>query len=98
MAFTQFQFRRDTAADWTSFNPVLAEGEIGLELDTDQFKIGDGTSTWSVLPYGGIQGPQGIQGIQGVPGPEATGVYDGGDAFTSATAYYVLNLDFGGAA
>jgi hypothetical protein len=76
MAFTQFQFRRDSAADWTAANPVLAEGEIGLELDTSQFKIGDGTSQWSALPYGGIQGPQGIQGIQGIQGSTQVTVTD----------------------
>jgi hypothetical protein len=64
----QFQFRRDSAANWSSANPVLLSGELGLETDTDQFKIGDGTSTWNMLPYGGLQGPQGVQGIQGEPG------------------------------
>jgi len=64
----QIQLRRDTAANWTSANPTLASGEFGLETDTDQFKVGDGTTAWSSLGYGGIQGPQGIQGIQGIQG------------------------------
>ena len=64
----QIQLRRDTAANWTSSNPTLASGEIGLETDTDQFKVGDGTTAWASLGYGGIQGPQGIQGIQGIQG------------------------------
>jgi len=64
----QIQLRRDTAANWTSSNPTLASGEIGLETDTDQFKVGDGTTAWTSLGYGGIQGPQGIQGIQGIQG------------------------------
>jgi hypothetical protein len=67
----QIQLRNDTAANWTAANPVLAVGEIGIETDTDKFKIGNGSATWSVRPYGGIVGPQGIQGIQGVTG--ATG-------------------------
>ncbi len=44
--------RRDSAANWTSVNPVLQAGEIGVELSTPiKFKIGNGVSTWSVLPY-----------------------------------------------
>ena len=48
---TQIQLRRDTAADWTSNNPVLAEGEFGWESDTNRFKIGDGSSNWQNLAY-----------------------------------------------
>ena len=66
----QIQLRRDTAANWTSANPTLASGEFGLETDTDQFKVGDGTAAWTSLGYGGIQGPQGIRGIQGETGPQ----------------------------
>ena len=45
------QQRRGTATQWTSGNPVLAAGEIGFETNTNKFKIGDGTSTWSALKY-----------------------------------------------
>lgn len=45
------QFRRDTAANWTSNNPVLSAGELGLETNTSRFKIGDGTTAWSSLTY-----------------------------------------------
>ncbi len=54
--------RRDTAANWTSKNPVLAAGEIGVELPEGestraQFKIGTGSLPWNDLPYaGGIGG------------------------------------------
>lgn len=47
--------RRDTAANWTSKNPVLAAGEIGVQLgatSTDtKFKIGDGTTPWNTLGF-----------------------------------------------
>ena len=43
---TVFEFRRGTAAEWTSANPVLRAGEPGLATDTGAFKIGDGTSHW----------------------------------------------------
>ena len=56
---TRIQFRRGLAASWTSANPTLAQGEMGIELDTDFFKIGDGLTAWTSLPYGGLQGPQG---------------------------------------
>lgn len=48
----QLQLRHDTAANWTSVNPILAQGEIGVELTTNKFKIGNGTSTWTALAYG----------------------------------------------
>lgn len=50
----QIQFRRDTAANWTSANPILAVGELGWETDTKQFKVGDGTTAWTSLAYGGL--------------------------------------------
>lgn len=55
-----FQFRRGTASLWASSNPILLSGELGLETDTAKFKIGDGTSAWNSLPYGGIKGDTGI--------------------------------------
>lgn len=48
---TVIKNRRDTAANWTSTNPVLAAGEMGLETDTSKFKFGNGTSTWTALAY-----------------------------------------------
>jgi hypothetical protein len=45
------QQRYDTAANWASNNPVLLEGEIGIESDTRKFKFGNGSSVWSSLPY-----------------------------------------------
>ena len=46
------QFRRDTASNWTSNNPTLASGELGIESDTGQYKIGDGSTAWSSISYG----------------------------------------------
>ncbi len=48
---TQIQIRRDTAANWTSANPILAQGEWGLEMDTGLQKTGDGATAWNALPY-----------------------------------------------
>lgn len=51
MSVRQIQLRNDTAANWTSANPTLAVGEIGIETDTKKFKIGDGGTAWSSLAY-----------------------------------------------
>jgi hypothetical protein len=45
----RIQIRRDTAANWTSANPVLRAGEFGVETDTLKFKIGNGSSTWTQI-------------------------------------------------
>jgi len=47
----QMQQRRDTAANWTSANPTLLNGEFGYETDTGKLKVGDGSTAWSSLAY-----------------------------------------------
>ena len=47
----QMQQRRDTAANWSSANPTLLNGEFGYETDTGKFKIGDGATAWNSLGY-----------------------------------------------
>lgn len=85
MPFIQFQFRRDISTNWTLHNPTLASGEFGLETDTDLFKIGDGLTSWQLLPYGGLRGPTGSTGATGFEG--ATGVtgYTGSEGPTGPT-------------
>ena len=60
------QFRRDTPENWQSANPVLRQGEMGIELpgvvgengvEIFTFKIGDGVRPWNDLPY--ASGPAG---------------------------------------
>ena len=48
---TRIQLRHDTAANWTEKNPVLMVGELGFEIDTNKFKIGDGVKDWNALEY-----------------------------------------------
>lgn len=44
--------RHDTAARWQQYNPVLAEGEIGIITDGAKgYKIGDGKTPWNSLPF-----------------------------------------------
>ena len=45
------QIRRDKAANWTSANPTLAQGELGLETDTLKVKAGDGSTAWNSASY-----------------------------------------------
>lgn len=49
------QFKRGTSSQWTSNNPTLSAGQPGVEFDNTQditkIKIGDGSSTYSNLPY-----------------------------------------------
>ena len=49
------QFKRGTSSQWTSNNPTLSAGQPGVEFDNNQdatkIKIGDGSSTYSNLPY-----------------------------------------------
>lgn len=48
---TRIRFRRDTAANWTSVDPVMALGEVGIETDTSKLKVGDGATAWTALGY-----------------------------------------------
>jgi hypothetical protein len=72
MPYIQIQFRRGTALQWFTTNPTLAEAEMGIETDTNLFKIGNGVTVWNSLPYGGLAGPTGPTGsigLQGDSGP-----------------------------
>ena len=63
MAIRRIIHRYDTAAEWTSVNPVLAAGELGAESDTHKLKVGDGVTAWVDLPY--YEGPPGEPGAPG---------------------------------
>lgn len=59
MSFAKIRPRRGTALQWETANPILAEGEIGIEVPNDgvgtgevKIKFGDGVKTWTDLPYG----------------------------------------------
>ena len=50
----RIQLRNDTAENWTTANPVLLKGEMGVEIDTGKTKIGNGTDDWKTLKYSGV--------------------------------------------
>ena len=47
----RIQLRRDGAQQWANINPILAQGELGIEIDTSRIKIGDGVTPWNSLKY-----------------------------------------------
>ena len=47
----RIQCKIDTAENWKTNNPVLLVGELGIESDTNLIKVGDGTTSWTSLPY-----------------------------------------------
>ena len=57
----RIQLRRDTSSNWTTNNPILYPGEVGLETDTLQFKVGPavespavGTAWNSIAEYANV--------------------------------------------
>jgi hypothetical protein len=76
---SKIQLRRDLSSTWTSSNPVLSQGEPGLETDTQKIKYGDGVNPWNSLSYSaggsitGPTGPAGTNGTNGATGPSVTG-------------------------
>lgn len=83
MAIKRLQLRRDTAANWTSANPLLLAGEMGVETDTAKFKVGNGSSTWTGLSYS--SGSQGAPGFDGAAATVAVGTVTTLSAGSSAT-------------
>lgn len=52
----KIQIRNDTKNNWTTQNPVLLKGEMGVETDTRKFKFGDGVNDWKTLEYASATG------------------------------------------
>lgn len=56
--YAKIRPRRSTATEWSILNPVLSEGELGIEVPDSgvgtglsKFKLGDGYTQWNDLPY-----------------------------------------------
>jgi len=74
------QLRRGTASEWTAANPTLSQGELGVELDTTKFKVGNGSTAWNSLVYASVS-------FRGVHNP--TTIYYPGDIATSGGSSYI---------
>jgi hypothetical protein len=58
MSYAKLRPRRSTKTEWELINPVLMEGELGIEYPDSgigtglcKFKLGDGFKKWSELQY-----------------------------------------------
>jgi hypothetical protein len=91
---TVIQFRRGSSSQWKQANPVLLNGEPGIELDTGKFKLGTGTSNWKNLPYAGDQGPTGTDSTV----PETTGAITYAPTATAPAGWLSCNGSFVSAA
>ena len=52
----RIQLRRDTTANWNNIDPVLADGEPGYDIVTNEIRIGNGSDAWSELSGNTISG------------------------------------------
>ena len=81
--------RRDTAANWTTQNPTLLQGEWGFETDARKLKIGDGATAWTALSYYSTGGGSGNTILSGSGAPSSD-LGANGDIYldTAATRLY----------
>ena len=50
--------RNDTSANWSTANPVLQLGELGIDTTEKKIKIGDGTTPWNDLDFSSSKGAE----------------------------------------
>jgi len=79
------QIRRDIASEWTAANPILLEGEMGIEKDSVpvRWKFGDGITAWNSLDY--FTNAGWFSGV-GVP---SSASYNNGDYYLDTSLYNV---------
>jgi hypothetical protein len=104
MAKTTIQLRRGTEQQWIDVNPVLRAGEVGVEIDRNKFKIGDGFLSWIDLPYAaGDIDTDAVQALidaalqdavlDGVPGPPGDDGAPGADGADGLSAYQIASAN-----
>ena len=74
---TRIQLRRGLSTDWFSTNPVLSEGEPGVETDTGFIKIGDGAKDYNSLPYASTALGSSVAGLRIITTGEPVAPPDG---------------------
>ena len=90
----QIQLRRGAGSVWTAANTVLADGEIGINTTTNQFKIGNGSTAWNSLTYAPISGT--VADIDEITNVTITSAASGdllkwnGSAWVNAAGYALL--------
>ena len=96
---TTIKLRRGTAAEWTTNNPILAAGEMGIETDTRKFKFGDGTTPWNTLAYASAEGGGGTGDVTAAGDNYFTGnnTFTGTTKFDNDVSIHGANLEVAGA-
>lgn len=90
--------RRDTKESLSDNNPLLYDGEICIESDTNKFKFGDGVTRWNDLPYYSGGTPTGtILPFGGIEPPDEFLICDGSQVSRSeyADLFNVIGTRFG---
>ncbi len=77
------KLKGNTAAYWTTNNPILEDREIAIETDTKKVKIGDG-STWNNTPYSGLHDKADIESV--LTGTITSHTHPGGSEVNDLTA------------
>ena len=93
MSVRRIFLRRDTAANWSSENPVLSDGEPGFDTTNQILKVGNGTTPWNSLSQ--FQGPTGATGPAGADGVDGVDGQDGVSILSYTTANLPHNASLG---
>ena len=83
--------RRDTAANWSSANPVIPDGQLCFDTTNNTFRVGDGTTNYSSLSIqsglpGDMSGANNLSEIV-TPATARTNLGLGTAAIAAATAF-----------
>lgn len=88
------RLKRGKSKVWERKNLILAPGEVGVELDTHQIKVGDGQTKWNDLPYVGSTKVVNVQQYTSKPAVVDGIPYESIDiAFTKAPAGSTIRLN-----
>jgi len=89
--------RRDTAANWSSANPVIPDGQLCFDITNNTFRVGDGTTNYSSLSVqsglpGDMSGANNLSEIV-TPATARTNLGLGTAATSASTAFEVADTD-----
>ena len=85
----QVQLRRGSTSQWSTANPTLAAGEVGVDVTLTKFKVGNGSTAWNSLGYATLT-------FQGAYAGGTT--YYPNDVVTSAGSTYIATAQTTGSA
>lgn len=90
---TLIQVRRGSSSNWNSQNPILEDGELGFENDSNKLKIGNGVSNWKSLDYIGLSETYiKVKNNSGYALNKGQAVYiNGTDSETPTVSLYISN-------